>query len=297
MGRLDGKVALITGGARGQGRSHAVTFAREGADIVLNDICAPLPGVQYPAATPEDLAETVRQVERSDRRCLARQADVRDSAAMGALVDSAIEEFGRIDILHVNHGIAHSAAWDATTDEIWDAVISVNLTGAWRTTRLVIPHMIKQGGGSIIFTTSAATKVAYYGLCHYTAAKSGISGLMRTLAAELAPHSIRVNAIAPSAVDTPLGFSQDNLELFTARPGATKEDALPIFQSLNLLPVGLLEPQDITNAALFLASDESRYITGIELSVDAGTAIQPPGVPPATSTELAHLRQLVEQAE
>jgi len=293
MGRLDGRVALITGGARGQGRSHALTFAREGASVVVNDICAPLPGVLYPAATPEDLAETVRQVEQLDRRCLASQADVRDSKAMGALIDSAIEEFGRIDVLLVNHGIAHSATWDATTDEIWDTVISVNLTGAWRTARLVIPHMIKQGGGSIIFTTSAATKATYYGLCHYTAAKSGIAGLMRTLSAELAPHSIRVNAIAPSAVDTPLGFNQDNLDLFTGRPGGTKEDAIPIFQSLNLLPVGLLEPQDISNAALFLASDDARYITGVELSVDAGTVIQPPGVPPATSAELAELRQRV----
>src|SRR5882762_2630418 len=291
MGRLDGKVVLITGGARGQGRSHALTFAREGADLILSDICAPLPGVVYPAATPEDLAETVRLVEKLDRRCLASQADARDSEAMGALVDSAIEQFGRIDVLFVNHGVGHSAAWDGTTDEIWDTAISVNLTGAWRTARVVIPHMIRNGGGSIIFTTSAATKATYYGLCHYTASKAGVAGLMRTLAAELAPHSIRVNAIAPSAVDTPLGFNQDNLDLFTGRPGGTKEDAIPIFQSLNLLPVGLLEPQDISNAALFLASDDARYITGVELSVDAGTANQPPGVPPISYAEIAELRQ------
>lgn len=297
MGRLDGKVALITGGARGQGRSHALTFAREGADIIVSDICAPLPGVLYPSATPEDLAETVRQVEQLDRRCLASQADARDSEAMGVLIDSAIEELGRIDVLHVNHGVAHSATWDCTTDEIWDTAISVNLTGAWRTTRLVIPHMIQQGGGSIIFTTSAASKVTYYGLTHYTAAKAGLAGMMRTLSAELAPHSIRVNAIAPSAVDTPLAFSQDNLDLFTGRTGATKEDARSIFESLNLLPVGWLDPRDISNAALFLASEESRYITGIELSVDAGTAIQPPGIPPATYAELARLRQLAAAGE
>jgi (+)-trans-carveol dehydrogenase len=200
---------------------------------------------------------------------------------MRALVDSAIEELGRIDVLFVNHGVAHSATWEYTTDEIWDTAISVNLTGAWRTARVVIPHMIRNGGGSIIFTTSAATKATYYGLCHYTASKAGIAALMRTLAAELAPHSIRVNAIAPSAVDTPLGFNQANFNLFTGSPGATKEDALRVFETLNLLPVGLLEPEDISNAALFLASDEARYVTGVELSVDAGTAIQPPGIPPA----------------
>ena len=297
MGRLDGKVALITGGARSQGRSHALTFAREGADIIVSDICAPLPGVVYPAATPEDLAETVRLVEKLDRRCLASQADARDSGAMSVLVDSAIEEFGRIDVLFVNHGVAHSAGWDDTTDEIWDTAISVNLTGAWRTARVVIPQMIMNGGGSIIFTTSAATKTTYYNLSHYTASKAGVAGLMRTLAAELAPHSIRVNAIAPSAVDTPLGFNQTNLDLFTGRPGATKEDALRVYETLNLLPVGLLEPQDISNAALFLASAESRYVTGVELSVDAGTAIQPPGIPPAASTELAHLRQQLAAGE
>jgi len=136
---------------------------------------------------------------------------------MGALVDSAIEEFGRIDVLFINHGVGHSAAWDGTTDEIWDTAISVNLTGAWRTARVVIPHMIRNGGGSIIFTTSAATKTTYYNLSHYTASKAGVAGLMRTLAAELAPHSIRVNAIAPSAVDTPLGF---NKPTSTSSPGA-----------------------------------------------------------------------------
>jgi (+)-trans-carveol dehydrogenase len=297
MGRLDGKVALITGGARGQGRSHALTFAREGADIILSDICAPLPGVAYPAATPADLAETVRLVEQLDRRCLASQADARDSDAMAALVDSAIEQFGRIDILFVNHGVGLAASWEDTTDEIWDTAISVNLTGAWRTARVVIPHMIRNGGGSIIFTTSAATKTTYYNLSHYTASKAGIAGLMRTLAAELAPHSIRVNAIAPSAVDTPLGFNQSNLDLFTGRPGSTKADALRVYETLNLLPVGLLEPEDISNAGVFLASDEARYVTGVELSVDAGTAIQPPGIPPTTSAELAQLRQQVEAGE
>src|SRR5258708_39712813 len=198
MGRLDGKVALITGGARGQGRSHALTFAREGADIILSDICAPLPGVAYPAATPDDLTETVRLVEKLDRRCLASQADARDSEAMRALVDSAIEELGRIDVLFVNHGVAHSATWEYTTDEIWDTAISVNLTGAWRTARVVIPHMIRNGGGSILFTTSAGTKTTYYNLSHYPASKGGVAGPVRPLPPKLAPPPPPLTPLSPS---------------------------------------------------------------------------------------------------
>jgi (+)-trans-carveol dehydrogenase len=299
MGRLDGKVALITGAARGQGRSHAVTFAREGAEIVASDICAPMAGLLYPASVPEDLAETAQQVEALDRRCIAQQADARDSEAMGALVESAIEEFGHIDILHVNHGIVHAAMWGATTDEIWDTAISVILTGTWQTARLVIPHMIKQGGGSIIFTTSTSTSTtaSFCGLSHYTAAKTGVVGLMKALSAELAPHSIRVNAIAPTSVATPMVKNQALFNLFTGRTGATEEDARPVVESLNLLPVGWIDPQDISNAALFLASDEARYNTGVNLPVDAGTSNQPPGIPSAAIEELARLRQLVAEAE
>ena len=293
MGRLDGKVAMITGAARGQGRSHALTFAREGAEIIATDICGPLPGLVYPAATSDDLAETVRQVEALDRRCLAVEADARDGEAMAAVVDSAIAEFGHIDILFVNHGICHTAMWDGTTDEIWDTAISVILTGTWRTTRLVVPHMITQGGGSIIFTTSVASITTYCGLTHYTAAKSGVAGLMRTLSAELAPHSIRVNAVAPGTVATTMTLSQGVFDLFTGREGATREDVTPIFESLALLPVELMDAQDISNAALFLASDEARYVTGVNLPVDAGCVNQPPGIPPATSEELARLRQQV----
>ena len=293
MGRLDGKVAMITGAARGQGRAHAVTFAREGAEIIACDACAPMPAVAYPAATIEDLAETSRQVEDLDRRCIARQVDARDSDGVRALVDDAISEFGHIDILHVNHGIAHGAMWDQTTDEIWDAAISVILTGAWRTTRAVIPHMVEQGGGSIIFTTSSASTATMYGLTHYTAAKAGVQGLMKTLSAELAPHSIRVNAIAPTSVATTMAQGQSMLDLFTGKSGATIEDARPAFESLNLLKVAWIEPEDISNAALFLASDEARYITGVELPVDAGSANQPPGIPPAASEELARLRRQV----
>jgi (+)-trans-carveol dehydrogenase len=295
VGRLDGKVAMITGAARGQGRSHALTFAAEGARIVACDICAPVPTSQGPPSTLKDLAETAREVEALDQRCIAMAADARDHDAMRTVVSAAISEFGRIDILHVNHGIAHTAMWDATTDEIWDAAISVILTGTWRTTRLVIPHMIEQGGGSIIFTTSAATQTTYYGLSHYTAAKAGVAGMMRTLSAELAPYSIRVNAIAPGTVATPLVLNQAMLDLFGGREGTTLEDVKPVHQSLNLLPTPWLEPSDISRAALFLASDESRYVTGVDLPIDAGVTNQPPGVPPSASQELARLRKLSEE--
>jgi (+)-trans-carveol dehydrogenase len=295
--RLEGKVAMITGAARGQGRAHALTFAREGADIVATDICGPMPAVQYDPATPDDLAETTRLVEELDRRCLARQVDARDGEAMAATVDAAIAEFGRIDILHVNHGVSHYAMWDATTDEIWDTSLSVILTGTWRTVRLVIPHMIEQGGGSIIFTTSAAVQSTWYGLSAYTAAKSGVLGLMRTLSAELAPYSIRVNSIAPGTIASPMTKNQRVYDLFVGREDATEEDARPVFESVSLLPNSWLDPVEVSNAALFLASDEARFVTGVDLAVDAGVANQPSGIPPTASAEIGHLRALLAEKE
>ena len=297
MGRLDGKVALITGAARGQGRSHALTFAREGADIVASDISAAIPGAAYPASTQQELAEVARQVGLLGRRCIVRQADARDSEAMGALVGAAMTEFGHIDVLHVNHGIVQAAMWDAVTEEIWDAAISINLTAAWRTTRLVIPHMIKQGSGSIIFTASSAATTTSAAMTHYAASKAGLVGLMKALSVELAPHSIRVNSIAPGAVATPMIKNQTLFDTLAGRPGASEEDARLTFKSLHLLPIAWLEPQDISNAALFLASDEARYVTGVNLPVDGGTANQPPGIPPAANEELARLRQLVAAAQ
>jgi (+)-trans-carveol dehydrogenase len=293
VGRLDGKVVMITGAARGQGRSHAVTFAQEGAQIVACDVCGSLPGLTYPPSTPEDLEETVRQVEELDQRCLATVADVRDPVAMQGVVDAAVDAFGRIDVLHVNHGICHSAMWDATTDDIWDTAISVILTGAWRTTRLVIPHMITQGGGSIIFTSTSATLVSYLGLTHYTAAKMGVVGLMRTLSAELAPHSIRVNAIAPGVVGTTMALNPAMFDLFSGHEGATLEEAMPVYETLGLLPTPYVEPLDISYAALYLASDEARYVTGVNLAVDAGVVNQPPGIPLSANEELARLREEV----
>jgi (+)-trans-carveol dehydrogenase len=290
MGRLDGKVALITGGARGQGRSHAVTFAREGAEIIVCDICAPVAGTEYPASTPDDLAETARQVEDLDRRCVATRADAGDIEAMRAVVEGGIQEFGHIDVLHVNHGVSHLGMWDATSEEVWATEIATNLTAAWRTTRLVIPHMIAQRAGSIIFTSSAGSISTYYGQTAYIAAKSGLVGLMRCLSAELAPHSIRVNAVAPGAVDTTMARNQTAFDIFSGHSDTTWDEVQQVYQSLGLLPTPCLDPSDISNAALFLASDEARYITGVNLPVDAGTVNQPPGIPPDTAAELASLR-------
>lgn len=267
MGKLDGKVAVITGGARGQGRSHAVTLAREGADIVICDIAAQIDTVPYPMATLEDLEETKRMVEDLDRRCVAVRADVRDGAQMQAVAERAMSEFGRIDILLANAGIAGFASggsWELT-DEQWRDMIDTNLTGVWQSCKAVIPHMIDGGrGGSIVITSSTAGLKGFAGTGHYVAAKHGVVGLMRTLAIELAPHNIRVNTVHPTGVNTPMVVNEAMAQLLADNPSAIS----------NLLPVELLEPVDISNAILWLVSDDARYVTGVTLPVDAGFTIQ-----------------------
>ncbi|GAA3247466.1 mycofactocin-coupled SDR family oxidoreductase [Pseudonocardia petroleophila] len=263
-GRLEGKVALVSGAARGQGRSHAVRLAQEGADVIAFDVCSQLGTVPYPLATPDDLAETVRQVEELDRRIVAREADVRDSGALTALVAEGVGELGRLDVVCANAGIATFAenAW-SITDEAWDEMIAVNLTGVWRTVQAAIPTMIDGGdGGSIVITSSTAGIKGMAGIAHYAAAKHGVVGLMRTLAIELAPHSIRVNTVHPTGVNTPMVVND-----FTAQFLATDDGAANI---QNLLPVEMVEAVDISNAVVWLASDEARYVTGVSLPVDAG---------------------------
>jgi SDR family mycofactocin-dependent oxidoreductase len=275
MGRVEGKVALVTGAARGQGRSHAVRLAQEGADIVAVDICDSLDGVPYPGATKDDLAETVRAVEDLDRRILARETDVRDSTGLRAVVDEAVAEFGHVDILCANAGIGtFGPAWELS-DDTWQQMIDVNLTGVWKSTKAVIPHMIERGqGGSIIITSSTAGLVAFGNLAHYTAAKHGVVGLMKVLAVELAQHHIRVNTVHPTTVDTPMIDNQALRDLFLPGMNATREQAGVAMKAMNALPIPWVEAVDISNAVLFLASDEARYITGIQLPVDAG-ATQP----------------------
>lgn len=271
MGKLDGKVALITGGARGQGRSHALTFAREGAEIIVCDVAEGLPTVPYPLATGEDLAGTARMVEDLGRRCLAARADVRDGEGMRGVVARAISEFGRVDILVANAGIeSFGAAWELT-EEQWDEMISVNLTGVWKSCRAVAPHMIERRTGVILITSSIAGLKGLANQAHYCAAKHGVVGLMRALAIELAPHGIRVNTVHPSSVDTPIIKNRAMYTLFSGgKPDATLEEVTPAFRALNLLDTPWMEPQDVSNAMLWLASDDARYVTGATIPVDAG---------------------------
>lgn len=268
-------MALITGGARGQGRSHALTFAREGAKIVVCDIADQLPTVPYPLASKGDLADTARMVEDLDRRCLAVQADVRDSDQVRGVVEQAVSEFGGIDVLLANAGIESFEEARELTDEQWDEMIAVNLTGVWKSCKAVIPHMIERGAGVILMTSSTAGLKGLANQAHYCAAKHGVVGLMRALAIELAPHGIRVNTVHPSSVDTPIIKNQAMYTLFSGgKPDATLEEVTPAFRSLNLLDIPWMEPQDISNAMLWLASDEARYVTGATLPVDAGMTVK-----------------------
>ncbi|GGM80911.1 putative short-chain type dehydrogenase/reductase [Thermopolyspora flexuosa] len=275
MGRVSGKVAFITGAARGQGRSHAVRLAQEGADIIAVDICRQIDTVPYPMATPDDLAETVKQVEALDRRIVAVEADVRDHDALQAAVDRGVAELGRLDIVVANAGIASHGSAEEMSLQTWQDMIDVNLTGVWLTAKVAIPHLKAAGGGSIIITSSAAGLQAYANVSHYVAAKHGVVGLMRTLALELGPHNIRVNSIHPTQVDTPMIMNEPTYRLFMPdAENPTREDFAPVSQAMHALPTPWMDPVDISNAVLFLASDEARYITGVTLPVDAGAVIK-----------------------
>ncbi|MFW6090355.1 MAG: mycofactocin-coupled SDR family oxidoreductase [Actinomycetota bacterium] len=273
MGRVEGKVAFITGAARGQGRSHAVRLAQEGADIIGIDNCEDVPGVPYSGATEDDLAETVKQVEALDRRMIATKADVRDLGAVTKAVDHGVAELGRLDIVSANAGISGPMApADELAEDHWRQMIDINLTGVWHTVKAAIPHLKAGGrGGSIVLTSSAAGLMAYPNVAHYVSAKHGVVGLMRTLALELAEYNIRVNSIHPTQVDTPMIMNEATYGLFrpdVENPG--REDMAEAARAMNALPLPWVEPVDISNALLFLASDEARYITGVPLPVDAG---------------------------
>lgn len=276
MGKLDGKVAFITGAARGQGRSHALKLAQEGADIIAIDVCTQVDSVGYPLATADDLAETVRQVEALDRRIIATQADVRDTAQITKAVDDGVAELGRLDIVLANAGIATFAPLEELTDAIWDEMIDINLTGVFKTVRAAVPH-IKAGerGGAIVLTSSTAGIKGMANLAHYVAAKHGVVGLVKTFANELAPFNIRVNSVHPTSVNTDMIHNSATYGLFLPdTPNPKKEDAAEAFKTLNALPIEWVEPVDISNAIAFLVSDEGRYITGVQLPVDAGSVIK-----------------------
>lgn len=270
MGRLDGKVAFVTGAARGQGRSHAVRFAEEGADILAVDICESIPTIGYPMATEADLQETVEAVEGLGRRVVARKADVRDRDALGKFLADGVAELGHLDVVVANAGICSMQTWDEVTPEVWRDTIDVNLTGVWNTLSLAAPHVIASGGGSMIAISSNAGLKGLPWVQAYVASKHGVVGLARSLANELARHNVRVNTIHPTGVQTPMlvGLNQNGAfeRLFPsdAKLGAT---------FTNALDVEAIDPRDVSNAVLFLASDESRYVTGLALSVDAGSGI------------------------
>jgi SDR family mycofactocin-dependent oxidoreductase len=267
-GRVAGKVAFITGAARGQGRAHAIRLAEEGAEIIAVDICRDYDTVGYPLATEADLAETVKAVEALDRRIVATVADVRDAGALKAAVDDGVAQLGRLDIVSANAGICTIQTWDEVTPQVWQDTLDTNLTGVWNTMVVSVPHLIAAGGGSIICTSSTAGIKGLPYLAPYVAAKHGVVGIARTMANELARHSIRVNTVHPTGVDTPMGQGLGGLE-----PLINRDPNLgPIY--MNTLPVEVVDPRDISNAVLFLASDEARYVTGLEFTVDAGNTIR-----------------------
>ncbi|MDZ8276694.1 mycofactocin-coupled SDR family oxidoreductase [Microbacterium aquimaris] len=276
MGRLDGKVAFITGVARGQGRSHAVRLAQEGADIIGIDVLDDIPGAPYGPATEDDLAETVRQVEALDRRIVATKADVRDYDGLKSALDAGVAQLGRLDIVSANAGISTAMApAQDLSEELWVDMVDVNLTGVWRTCKAAIPHLKAAGGGSIILTSSDAGLFAFPNIAHYVSAKHGVVGLMRTLALELAPDMIRVNSVHPTVVDTPMVNNDQTYRLFrpdVEDPGV--DDFKEAATAINALPIPWVDAVDISNAVLFLASDEARYITGVPLPVDAGAAVK-----------------------
>ncbi|MGC5614910.1 mycofactocin-coupled SDR family oxidoreductase [Georgenia sp. Z1491] len=273
-GRLEGKVALVSGGARGQGRSHALRLAEEGADIITFDVVAPIDGVEYPAPTAEDLAETVAQVEALDRRIVARTADVRDWAAVKAVVDEGVAELGgRLDVVSASAGIfTFGTPAVEESEESWDTMLDINLKGVWRTVKAAAPHMIEAGnGGSVVLTSSTAGLQGTANVGSYTAAKHGVVGLMRTLALELGTHRIRVNTVHPTAVSTPMVLNDALYRLFAPDLENPTEDVFrERIEALHALPVSAVEPVDISNAIVWLSSEEARYVTGTEIKVDAG---------------------------
>jgi SDR family mycofactocin-dependent oxidoreductase len=278
MGLLDGKVAFITGVARGQGRSHAVRLAQEGADIIGIDSCADTATAAYEMASPADLHETVRQVEALDRRMLASQVDVRDSAGITAALDSGVQELGRLDIVLANAGIAGFCTVEDMTDEIWDEMIAINLSGQFRTVRPAIRHLkANPEGGAIVFTSSTAGRKGLANIAHYCAAKHGLAGLTKALAIELADYRIRVNTVNPTNVNTAMIHNESTYRLFFPdRDPATvtPEEAAPGLQTLNLMPEPWVEPADVSEAILYLVADSGRFVTGVELPVDCGMLVR-----------------------
>ena len=279
MGTLDGKVAFVTGAARGQGRSHAVRLAQEGADIIAVDLCAGVDSVApfYAPSTPEDLEETARQVEALDRRIVAAQADVRDIDELMRAVDDGVAQLGRLDIVVANAGIfTFGTETDKVGEQSWQDLMDINLTGVWHSYKAAARHLIESGaGGSVIIISSLAGFKGLANVAAYTATKHGLVGLMKVLANELGPHGIRVNTIHPNSIDTDMVKNSNTYKLF--RPDLddpTAEDAEPAFAGMNPMGKAWIEPIHVSNAVAWLASDQSYYVSGGEIPVDGGAAIK-----------------------
>lgn len=278
MGLLDGKVVLVTGGSRGQGRAHAVTSAREGADVIIIDTLDQIGTVAYPMAKQEDIDETVRQVEALDRRIVAVTGDVRKQADLDRAVSEGLAQFGKIDVLIANAGIFSLAPAHELTEEAWDDMIAVNLTGVWKSAKAVLPHMMERGSGSIVITSSINGIEPGANYVHYCASKFGVVGVMKTLALEYARHGIRVNSVHPGAILTPMTSWQGAWDMMSGKPAGegTEADMLDAGYSFHALKGhGFMPPQVIANAALWLNSDLASAVTGIEVPVDAGHLLQP----------------------
>ncbi|BAH54097.1 mycofactocin-coupled SDR family oxidoreductase [Rhodococcus opacus] len=273
MNDFQGRVALITGGARGQGRSHAVALAERGADIVLCDRCEDSAAVNYPLATAADLDETAEMVRATGRRCLTAKADTADRAAMDALVAEAESEFGRIDVAVANAGVSVAAPVQSLTQEQWSEAIGSNLTGVFNTVGAVAPGMIERGYGRIVTISSMLGRAGSTNMAAYSASKWGVIGLTKSAALDLAPHGITVNAIAPGNISTPMIHNDALYRMMRPDLDApAAEDVEPVFRSLHAQPVAWLDPFEITRVVLFLAAEGSAHISGTALPVDAGNA-------------------------
>lgn len=270
-GRLDGQVALITGAARGQGRSHAVALAAEGADVVLCDAAKDIDTVPYALARGDDLAETERLVHDAGRRCLTRVVDVRDTSGLDELVGDAVAEFGRIDICVANAGVCGFGRFWEISDDMWDDMIGVDLTGVFKTLRAVVPHMIERNYGRIVATSSMGGRMGNPNLAHYVAAKFGVVGLVKTLAREVAAHGITVNAICPASVDSAMLHNAPMYGLFCPdldHPG--KEDVEPLYTAMNLVPRPWLRPDEVSRVVVFLCTDRDAAMTGEAFHIGLG---------------------------
>lgn len=276
-GRVAGKTALVTGAARGQGRAHVLALAREGADIIAVDVPGEVHGLAYDMGTAEELEATAAEARNLGARVAVIQCDVRNGERLVRAVEDGVRDLGALDVVVANAGIAGVPyATHEIPQPVWEQMLDVNLTGVWNTVRAGVPHLIRSGGGSVILTSSAAGLTrGYANIAHYAAAKHGTVGLMRTLATELGAHGIRANTIHPTQVNTPMINNPATYQLFCPGiEGPTVEDFLPVSTSMHVLPTPWVEPEDVSNVVLFLASDEARFVTGATIPVDAGCLVK-----------------------